>query len=893
MLKNRLTKYSILLGILIFNIGWWSYIDRPREVKPSPDKLDCVSYNPYKNEYSLDENKKHVTPETIENDFKIIAKRFRCVRTYTTLHGMDRVPEIAEKYGLSVVMGVWVSPDLIENMYDLEKAIELANVHKTSVTHLLVGNEALFPFSDYKIPPRYLYLYLLYAQSETETPISTGEIASTWDQYRMLGDLSDFIAVHIFPYWNNVPIDGALNFLEGEYRLMTELFPNKEIFVAETGWPSNGVDHGKASANLLNEATYVRSASKYLEAKKVRYNIIEAFDQPWKIFGGEKHAGGSFGVFDEHGREKFSFSGPFTLYGMPISIIHERVAALCREKGDTGEVLNKNCYIRDFTKLLLKEHVNMVFTTLLFILVGIIYGWFGAHLRNKAFFYGSMTLLGLINIMIMIGYKAWIGHYLSLPQFWINIPLMLLPVAGILYQLRDYLKIVGRGVIRHHLTFQDLHNLTGAEPFVSLHIPSYNEEPEMLIKTIEHVTKLDYSNYELIIIENNTRDENIWRPVEKYVASLGKPNIRFYHFDELDGYKSGALNKALSLTNPHADIIGLLDADYCVKPDWLKKTIGLFSDISVSAIQCPQANKTEGATVFQKIMCYELDLFYKQGMIIRNSANAVIMNGTMCLIRHDILKKERWCDGFICEDSELGFRIQSSGGRIMYVDHTFGVGLPPRNFEEYKKQRFRWAYGAMMIFKKHWKKIFLTSELTFAQRFEYLFGWIGWGQMILYPFYLLILLFGSYFIYESYSFDAPYDFALLTLYYVAFLMLSTMSIYRDRMHITRMEAFQAVLASASLTVTIFRAVFLAVFWNHLGFKKTNKGGIHIAGGKVSWIKAHPGFIALVIVNFAMVYLSASILFRYGVNTDTLIWFLLVITITIPTMSALFFQIAYE
>lgn len=60
----------------------------------------------------------------------------------------------------------------------------------------------------------------------------------------------------------------------------------------------------------------------------------------------------------------------------------------------------------------------------------------------------------------------------------------------------------------------------------------------MLIKTIEHVTQLDYSNYELIIIENNTRDENIWRPVEKYVASLGKPNIRFYHFDELDGYKS-------------------------------------------------------------------------------------------------------------------------------------------------------------------------------------------------------------------------------------------------------------------------------------------------------------------------------------------------------------------
>ena len=268
-------------------------------------------------------------------------------------------------------------------------------------------------------------------------------------------------------------------------------------------------------------------------------------------------------------------------------------------------------------------------------------------------------------------------------------------------------------------------------------------------------------------------------------------------------------------------------------------TLGLFQDKKIAAVQCPQANNITHATNFQKIMSYELDLFYKQGMIIRNSANAVIMNGTMCLLRRDVLESEKWCNGFICEDSELGLRIQAHGYVIMYVDHTFGAGLPPRNFEEYKKQRFRWAYGAMMIFKTHWRKIFLKSGLTFAQRFEYLFGWIGWGQMILYPFYLLILLFGSYFIYESYRFEAPYDFALLTLFYVTFLMLSTGAIYRDRMNISPKEPFLAILASASLTVTIFKAVFLAVFWNDFGFKKTNKGGVHTGSGKLSWVKKHP------------------------------------------------------
>jgi hypothetical protein len=84
-----------------------------------------------------------------------------------------------------------------------------------------------------------------------------------------------------------------------------------------------------------------------------------------------------------------------------------------------------------------------------------------------------------------------------------------------------------------------------------------------------------------------------------------------------------------------------------------------------------------------------------------------------------------------------------------------------------------------------------------------------------------------------------------------------------------------------------------MFWNDLGFKKTNKWGVHIWSGKISWLRAHPGFIFLVAINLTMIILSASILFRYGVNTDTLIWFLLVVTITLPTMGALFFQITYE
>ena len=60
----------------------------------------------------------------------------------------------------------------------------------------------------------------------------------------------------------------------------------------------------------------------------------------------------------------------------------------------------------------------------------------------------------------------------------------------------------------------------------------------MLIKTIEHVLARDYTAYEVIIIENNTQDPALWKPVEAFVQGLNKSHIRFYHFDELPGYKS-------------------------------------------------------------------------------------------------------------------------------------------------------------------------------------------------------------------------------------------------------------------------------------------------------------------------------------------------------------------
>src|ERR1700740_3679826 len=104
-------------------------------------------------------------------------------------------------------------------------------------------------------------------------------------------------------------------------------------------------------------------------------------------------------------------------------------------------------------------------------------------------------------------------------------------------------------------------------PRVSIHVPAYNEPPAMLIETLDALSRLDYPDFEVLVIDNNTRDESVWRPVEAHCAQLGA-RFRFFHVAPLAGFKAGALNYALARTAPDAEIIAVIDSDYAVDAAW-------------------------------------------------------------------------------------------------------------------------------------------------------------------------------------------------------------------------------------------------------------------------------------------------------------------------------------
>src|SRR6185503_7240446 len=106
-------------------------------------------------------------------------------------------------------------------------------------------------------------------------------------------------------------------------------------------------------------------------------------------------------------------------------------------------------------------------------------------------------------------------------------------------------------------------------PKVSIHIPAYREPPEMLKQTLDAVARLEYPNFECIVVINNTPDPALWRPIEEHCKTLGE-RFKFVREDSLTGFKAGALRLALTQTAADAEIIGVLDADYVVHSDWLK-----------------------------------------------------------------------------------------------------------------------------------------------------------------------------------------------------------------------------------------------------------------------------------------------------------------------------------
>lgn len=306
--------------------------------------------------------------------------------------------------------------------------------------------------------------------------------------------------------------------------------------------------------------------------------------------------------------------------------------------------------------------------------------------------------------------------------------------------------------LRWRNRLEALDQIPGYFPKVSLQVPTYNEPPEVVAATLRSLAQLDYPNYEVLVIDNNTPDEAVWRPLEKLCQELG-PQFRCLHLDNWPGYKSGALNFALTQTAPDAEIIGTIDADYQIDPAYLRELVPAFANSEVAFIQTPQDYREYEGDPYREAVYYNYRYFFEVSMPSRNEHNAIIFAGTMGLIRKSALQEiggwDEWC---ITEDAEASLRILKRGYKALYLKKTFGRGLMPFTFDGLKKQRFRWCFGGIQILRKHWESLMPwanlvepDNQLTFGQRYYYLVGGLQWFTDVFNLMFAFFLVLGGIF----------------------------------------------------------------------------------------------------------------------------------------------------
>jgi exo-beta-1,3-glucanase (GH17 family)/cellulose synthase/poly-beta-1,6-N-acetylglucosamine synthase-like glycosyltransferase len=776
---------AVLLFVSAVHAALWSVLQDKQHAPDFSGRLPSVSYTPFEPGHVVDRN---VDPDRIRADLKRLATLTRAIRSYSATEGNELVPPIAAEFGLKVTVGAWINKQEENNRREIAAAIDLAR-HNSNVIGIVVGNETVYR-GDQKVEE--LIELIKKVKSAVNVPVTTGEIWNIWRDFPELASNVDFIAAHVLPYWENFSSSQAVDQAVYIYGLLREKFPGKRIVIAEFGWPSAGYNRLNADPGPFAQAVVLRNFVTRAEAIGMEYNIVEAMDRPWKFFEGG--VGPYWGILNNSGEPKFSWVGPI------VNPNYWKLAAIALLIG-----------ILMSLPILRLSGATVLQAMLLSSAANGVGAWFAtvfAYWDSHYFVFGSAFALTLGLILL--------------------VPLVLIAMARI-----EEIAAIAFGHGPHRLIKKGAplvpatigENL--AFPKVSIHVPAYFEPPEMLKQTLDAVSRLDYPNFECVVIINNTPDPAFWQPIQDHCRALGE-RFKFINVENVKGFKAGALRIAMDRTDADAEIIGVIDADYVVDTDWLKDLVPLFADPRVGLVQAPQDHRDEDRSLMHYMMNGEYAGFFDIGMVQRNEENAIIVHGTMCLMRRAAMDMVGgWAGDTICEDTDLGLAIQEHGWLTHYTNHRYGRGLLPDTYEAFKKQRHRWAYGGFQIVKKHWRRFLPgASRLSRDQKREFLLGWLNWlgaeslGVLvaILNLIWVPVVAFAGIAIPDK----------ILTLPIIAAFLVSLghfVAMYRLRVPVKLGQMLGAMVAAMSVQWTVSRAVANGLITEHLPFARTSKGGL--------------------------------------------------------------------
>jgi poly-beta-1,6 N-acetyl-D-glucosamine synthase len=270
-------------------------------------------------------------------------------------------------------------------------------------------------------------------------------------------------------------------------------------------------------------------------------------------------------------------------------------------------------------------------------------------------------------------------------------------------------------------------------PLVSIIIPAYNEEVNA-VRTVKSLLAQDYSNFEIIFIDDGSKDETF-----KRVKDAFRDNDSVRVLTKNNGGKATALNYGIERSN--ADYVVCIDADTQLNPDAVSLLMKYFGDEKVAAVagNVKVGNEVNLITRWQSIEYITSQNFDRRAFDLLNCITVV--PGAIGAFRKQAIEE---AGGFtsdtLAEDCDLTMRLHRQGYIVRNCTEAISYTEAPETFRQFMRQRFRWSFGVMQCFWKH-------RDTVFNPRYKN-FGMVAMPNILIYqmilpflaPFADLILL---------------------------------------------------------------------------------------------------------------------------------------------------------
>jgi exo-beta-1,3-glucanase (GH17 family) len=307
----KLFSWLTLLILLNGLILWATNLPQDVGADVPAGKLSSLSFAPFRDgQGPMDAI--FPSAEELDEDLALMGQVTRNIRTYASAEGsMPLIPDLAKKHGLTMLQGAWLGALKADNDVEIAALIRSANEHPEVVKRVLVGNEVLLR-GDLK--PDELINYIRQVKSAVKQPVSYADVWSMYMKYPQLIKEVDFITIHILPYWEDepIPVENAPAHVERIVNQVQQeantLAPGKSILIGESGWPSAGKQRGRSIPSVVNEARFIRDFIAVANKNGFDYNIVEAFNQPWKA-AFEGIIGANWGLYDSNRKQMFPLTG--------------------------------------------------------------------------------------------------------------------------------------------------------------------------------------------------------------------------------------------------------------------------------------------------------------------------------------------------------------------------------------------------------------------------------------------------------------------------------------------------------------------------------------------------------------------------------------------------------